>query len=77
MMQRAPFTAPPVEIAPHRAALRRASGWGEQPELALLREYDQNRHWTRTFIVDVDDPKPQAAPRSGTYSTDEHYKDPG
>ena len=36
-------------------------GWSEQPSVALLNEYDENRHWRRTFIVDVDDPQEKAA----------------
>lgn len=75
LMQKAPFTAPPVEIAKTE---QRYSGisWGEQPTFALLREYDANRHWSRTFIVNVDDrkAKPQLL---WDLSTEERYKNPG
>ncbi len=75
MMQKAPFATAPVEIA---RTEQRFSGfsWCEQPSLALLHEYDENKHWTRTFTLDVDDraAKPRAL---WDLSSDEHYKDPG
>jgi len=74
MMAAAPF-ASPVEIT---RTEQRFDGfvWGEKPSLALLREYDDNRHWTRTFTVDVDDTKKK--PRLlWDLSTDERYKHPG
>jgi dipeptidyl aminopeptidase/acylaminoacyl peptidase len=75
LMQKAPFTRPAVEIA---RTEQRYSGyaWTEQPGIALLGEYDENRHWTRTFIVDVDDRK-QPPRLLWDLSTDEHYADPG
>ena len=75
MMHRAPFSGPPIEIARTEQRFQGFS-WGEQPTLALLREYDDNRHWTRTFVMNVDDPK--GKPRLlWDLSTDEHYNDPG
>jgi dipeptidyl aminopeptidase/acylaminoacyl peptidase len=75
MLQKAPFTAPALEVT---RSEQRFGGflWSQQPRIALLNEYDENRHWTRTFTVDVDDPpsKPQLL---WDRSTDEHYKDPG
>ncbi|NTV73302.1 MAG: S9 family peptidase, partial [Holophaga sp.] len=75
MTRKAPFTAAPVEV--FRTEQRFSSlAWGEQPGLALLYEYDNNRHWFRTFIVDFDNPK--KAPRLlWDLSTDEQYADPG
>jgi dipeptidyl aminopeptidase/acylaminoacyl peptidase len=75
MMQKAPFTAAAIEIT---RLEQRATGvsWGEAPTLALLHEYDENRHWTRTFAMNVDDraAKPRVV---WDLSSDEHYKDPG
>jgi dipeptidyl aminopeptidase/acylaminoacyl peptidase len=75
LMQKAPFTTPPVEVM---RTEQRFSGisWGEEPALALLREVDENRHWTRTFTLNVDAPatKPRVL---FSLSTDEHYKHPG
>ena len=75
MLQKAPFTAPPVELA--RTEQRYGGyAWTERPDTALLTEYDENRHWLRTFIVDVDDAakKPRVL---WDLSYDEHYADPG
>jgi len=75
MVSRAPFDAPPVEIG---RTEQRFSGydWSEQPKFALLTEYDQNRHWRKTFAVNVDDS--QQRPRLlWDLSTDELYKNPG
>ena len=75
LLQKAPFNSPPVEIA--RTEQRYMGfGWSEQRKVALLNEYDENRHWRKTFLVDVDDP--QTKPRLlWDLSTDEQYADPG
>jgi dipeptidyl aminopeptidase/acylaminoacyl peptidase len=75
MLQKAPFSAPPVEIA--RTEQRFAGfAWGEQPSLALLSEYDHNRHWRRTFIVNIDDAK-QEKRLLWDLSSEEKYGNPG
>ncbi|HEX3758941.1 MAG TPA: prolyl oligopeptidase family serine peptidase, partial [Kofleriaceae bacterium] len=75
MMQSAPFTAPAVEIA--RTAQRFAGiEWSEQRAVSLLHEFDANRRWRRTSVVDVDDAR--ARPRVlWDLSSDERYKAPG
>jgi len=75
MLLKAPFTAPAVEIT--RTGQRYAGfAWAEQPSVALVTEYDNNRHWRKTFITNVDDP--QQKPRLlWDLSTDEHYANPG
>jgi dipeptidyl aminopeptidase/acylaminoacyl peptidase len=75
LLQKAPFDAPAVEIA--RTEQRYIGfNWSEQPSVALMNEYDENRHWRRTFIVDVDET--QQKPRLlWDLSTDENYADPG
>jgi len=75
MLLKAPFTAAPVEIT--RTAQRFVGfAWSEKPNVAFLHEYDANRHWRKTFIVDVD--QPQSAPRLlWDLSTDEKYANPG
>lgn len=75
MAQKAPFTAAPTEL--FRTEQRFSGfGWSEKPGLALLYEYDHNRHWTKTFIVNPDDPK-QAPRLLWDLSTEEQYADPG
>jgi dipeptidyl aminopeptidase/acylaminoacyl peptidase len=75
MLQKAPFTRPPTEIA--RTAQRfQGFGWTEKRDVALLEEYDENRHWTHTSLVDVD--HPETAPRVlWDLSSDEQYAKPG
>jgi dipeptidyl aminopeptidase/acylaminoacyl peptidase len=75
LAQKAPFAGAPVEIA-HTEQRFDGFSWSERPGIALLREYDQNRHWTRTFVVDVDDPA-KPARKLWDLSTDERYADPG
>ena len=75
MLSKAPFDAQPTEIA---RTEQRYSGysWSEKPGVALLTEYDHNKHWRKTFLVNVDDP--QQKPRLlWDLSTDELYKNPG
>ncbi len=75
MLQKAPFDVPAQEIA---RTEQRYDGfsWSDLPSVALLNEYDENRHWRRTFIVDVDDQKEKPRPL-WDLSTDEHYANPG
>jgi dipeptidyl aminopeptidase/acylaminoacyl peptidase len=75
MTLRAPFTAAASEIA--RIEQRFAGfDWSERRGVALLKEYDENKHWRRTFLADVDHPatKPSVL---WDMSSDERYKDPG
>jgi dipeptidyl aminopeptidase/acylaminoacyl peptidase len=75
MMQRAPFTATPTEIARSEERFL-AFSWGGQSSLAFLNEYDDNRHWRKTSIVNIDDRKQK--PRVlWDLSSDERYKNPG
>ena len=75
MAWQAPFLAAPAEIF---RTEQRYSGlaWSERPSLALLYEYDNNRHWMRSFIVNFDDPK-QSPRLLWDRSTDEQYANPG
>lgn len=75
LMQAAPFSSPPVEVA---RLEQRFEGFAftEDPHTALLREENLNRHWTKTFVVDLD--APAKTPRVlWDLSSDEHYKNPG
>ena len=75
MLQKAPFNSPALEIA---RTEQRYTGflWSDHPNVAFLNEYDENRHWRKTFVIDVDDQqrKPQLL---WDLSTDEHYANPG
>jgi len=75
MLQKAPFTAPAVEVA---RTTQRFTGfqWTEHADTALLEEYDENRHWRKATLMDVD--HPQAATRVlWDLSSDEKYANPG
>jgi dipeptidyl aminopeptidase/acylaminoacyl peptidase len=75
MTRSAPFTDAAAEIA--RVEQRFAGfDWSERRGVALLHEYDENKHWQRTFLVDVGHPatKPSLL---WDMSSDERYKDPG
>jgi len=71
----APFTGTAKEIT--RTEQRYAGfHWSERKGMGLLQDYDENRHWRRTFVVDVD----AAAVKPSLLfdmSSDERYKDPG
>ena len=75
LTQSAPFTTPPVEIA---RVEQRYEGidWSDHRGLGLLQEYNDNRHWRRTFLIDADhlDVKPRLI---WDLSSDESYEDPG
>jgi dipeptidyl aminopeptidase/acylaminoacyl peptidase len=75
MLVKAPFDSPAVEITRTEQRYDDFS-WSEQPSIALLTDYDNNRHWRKTFLINVDDP--QQKPRLlWDLSTDEHYANPG
>jgi len=75
VLQKAPFDSPAQEVT---RTEQRYDGfdWSDLPSVALLNEYDENRHWRRTFIIDVDDQKGKPRPL-WDLSTDEHYANPG
>jgi dipeptidyl aminopeptidase/acylaminoacyl peptidase len=75
LMQSAPFTAKPRELArtQHRFA---GLTWGEHDGLVLLRDYDRERRWNRTVLLNAD--KPDQAPRVvWDRSMQDRYRDPG
>jgi dipeptidyl aminopeptidase/acylaminoacyl peptidase len=75
MLLKSPFDSPAVEIT---RTQQRYTGfaWSEQPGVALVTEYDNNRHWRKAFIINVDDL--QQKPRLlWDLSTDERYANPG
>lgn len=71
----APFTATPTEVFKTEQRYN-GFGWLEDKETALLSEYDDNKHWRRTFIVNFDNPK-QEKKILWDLSSDELYADPG
>ena len=74
MTQHAPFTEAPVELL---RTTQRFGGlyWSRQTDVALLHESDDNRSWTKTFVVDLEHPDGKRL--LWDRSTDEKYKHPG
>jgi len=75
MMWQAPFSAPPKEVTQleHRFS---EILWGERLELAIVVEYDLNKRWRRSFIINIDEPERLRRPL-WDLSMDEKYNDPG
>ena len=75
MLQKAPFTTAAVEVTRTK---QRFAGvyWSEQPSTALIIDFDHNRHWMQTSIINFDAPaqKPRLL---WDLSTDEKYMNPG
>ncbi|MGA3091570.1 MAG: prolyl oligopeptidase family serine peptidase [Terriglobales bacterium] len=75
LLLKAPFNSPAVEIT--RTEQRYIGfSWSEKPSSALLNEYDFNRHWRQSYIIDVDDQRPKVR-LLWDLSTDEKYANPG
>jgi dipeptidyl aminopeptidase/acylaminoacyl peptidase len=61
MMLKAPFTAPRRDRAHRASTLRRLCLDLAARTSRCCSEYDDNRHWQRTFMVDVDAPRSRRA----------------
>jgi dipeptidyl aminopeptidase/acylaminoacyl peptidase len=75
LMLKAPFAGQPVEVfkTEHRFG---GTEWGERGEFLFVRDYDRDRRWTRTQLVNPDNPA--AAPRVvWSHSVNERYNNPG
>jgi len=75
LMLKAPFKEQAIEIARTEQRFR-GLAWSERPGIALLNEYDHNRHWRRSFVINVDD-RQQAPSLLWDLSTEEKYANPG
>lgn len=74
LSQAAPFQAAPAELIRLKARLM-ALEWGERGDLAVVREYERDRRWTRTWLVDP--AKPAEARLAFDLSANDRYKAPG
>jgi dipeptidyl aminopeptidase/acylaminoacyl peptidase len=75
MMQAAPFDKPGVQVDLTEQRME-GMAWGEQPGVALIIEYDDNRHWLQAHIVNMDTPDAKPV-LLWDFSSDEHYANPG
>jgi len=74
LTQAAPFTAQPTELLQLQARLM-AIEWGERGDLAVIREFDQDRRWVRTWLLDP--ARPAEARLAFDLSRNDRYRDPG
>ncbi|HEX4826276.1 MAG TPA: prolyl oligopeptidase family serine peptidase [Candidatus Polarisedimenticolaceae bacterium] len=71
----APFSAEPREILRTEQRFVGAD-WFEQRGKAMITEHDENKHWRKVSVLDVDH-KETARSVIWDMSSDERYKDPG
>jgi len=74
LLQAAPFKATPTELVRLKARLLGLE-WGERGDLAVVKEFDRDRRWIRTWLVDP--MKPAEARLAFDQSSNERYRDPG
>ena len=74
LLQAAPFQAAPAELIRLKARLM-GLDWGERGDLAVVREYERDRRWTRTWLLDPS--KPAEARLAFDLSSNDKYRDPG
>jgi dipeptidyl aminopeptidase/acylaminoacyl peptidase len=73
-LQAAPFKAAPVELL--RLKDRFAGlEWSERGDLAVVREYERDRRWSRTWLLDP--AKPGTARLAFDRNSNDRYRDPG
>lgn len=75
MLLKAPFDAAPAEIT-HTEQRYEGSISSEKTDVALIREYDDNRHWLKVSVFNFDDPEHKQKVLFDL-SADEKYKNPG
>ncbi|MGB8509751.1 MAG: prolyl oligopeptidase family serine peptidase [Pyrinomonadaceae bacterium] len=75
MMFKAPFTGAPAEVFKTEQRFV-GSLWGEKGGMLFVRDYDRDRRWIRTQMIDADTP---ATPPRVVWSlnVNERYKNPG
>ncbi|MBP1773620.1 MAG: glutamyl peptidase [Holophagaceae bacterium] len=74
LLQTAPFSTAPTELIRLKARLS-GLDWSESGDLAVVREYERDRRWTRTWLLDP--AKPAEARLAFDLSSNDRYKDPG
>jgi len=75
MLFKAPFSGKPTELAKTE---QRFAGieFGEKGGWAFLRDFDRNRRWNRTFLINTDNPG-EAPKLVWDLSSQDRYKNPG
>jgi len=74
LMLKAPFTSQPVEF--FKTEQRFAGGGFGEKGLLLISDYERDKRWVRTFLVDADKPE-TAAKLIWSRNQQDRYNDPG
>ena len=75
VMLKAPFTGQPAELFKTENRFAGMS-WGERDGLVLVSDYERNKRWTRTFMLNAN--KPDVAPKViWSRNQQDRYNDPG
>lgn len=75
LSMKAPFASQPAEVFKTEQRFRGIE-WDERGELMFVRDYDRDKRWIRTQLLDAT--KPSAAPRVvWSHSSNERYNHPG
>src|ERR1044072_5243926 len=74
VMLKAPFTGEPTELFKTE---QRFSGmtWGEKDGVVLISDYERDKRWVRTFLINAN--KPDAAKLVWSRNQQDRYNDPG
>ena len=74
LLQAAPFKTLPTELLRLKARLM-GLDWSERGDLAVVREYERDKRWTRTWLVNPT--QPAEARLAFDLSSNDRYRDPG
>lgn len=75
VMLKNPFRGSPVELTKLQNRFGGLS-WGEKDGLVLVRDFERNRRWSRTFVMNADNPSTPAR-TIWDRSVQDRYGDPG
>ncbi|NBU08492.1 MAG: S9 family peptidase [Proteobacteria bacterium] len=75
LMLEAPFAGNPIELEKTEHRFQGLT-WTERPDVALVREYQASRRWTRTWLVNPNAPT-EPARLLWDVSSQDRYSDPG
>jgi dipeptidyl aminopeptidase/acylaminoacyl peptidase len=89
LMLKAPFSGAPVEVVKTEHRLMGGFGggrggggrggaieWGEKSGVAIVRDYDREKRWTRSFLINVDNPA-ETPKLLWSLDSRDRYRNPG
>ena len=75
VMLKAPFSGQPVELTKTQERFA-GMAWGERDGLFFVNDYERNKRWARTFMMNADKPS-EPAKLVWARNQQDRYKDPG